>query len=78
MWDIIPIDVPQDMKYGEIMMIPNSNETTIRIYGGDQTLFKFNLAANDISAEDNPQLEYDNFKSVPIFHCGRSIFAGEE
>ena len=25
MWDIIPIQIPQDLKYGEIMMIPNSD-----------------------------------------------------
>ena len=59
-------------------MIPNSDQNTIKIYGGQHTIFEFDIQANNISEQKCEQIVYDNFKSVPVFHCGSAVFAGED
>ena len=65
------------MKYGEILMLPSADLSTVKIYGGDNTIYELNINEHFIIGEEY-EISYDKFKAVPVYHCGKVIFAGEE
>ena len=64
-WEILFLDIPQQLKYGGLMILQNSGpDDTFFIFGGGENIFSYQ---NEKLEKCGPETQYDNFYSQPVY-----------